>query len=101
MAVLYSPTRSVWWEWQDKWLGMTVYQVESAVVELGVVPLGGCVAAPNPVQRAVVLWSFQMSAYSSRVSGVVEGGWEPTEDPFAPIIHHLFHKATIIAPLLW
>lgn len=75
--------------------------MESAVRELDVGPLGGCVAAPNPVQRAVVLWSFQMSAYSSRVCGVVEEGWEQAEDPFAPITHHLFHRATIIAPLLW
>ena len=59
------------------------------------------VSGPNVVQQAIIFWTFQLSAYTSRVRGVVGGAWQGVDDPFAPIIHHLFNKATISAPLLW
>ena len=59
------------------------------------------VAGPNAVQEAMLLWSFQVSSLSYRVRGVVGEGWEVTEDPFVPIIHRVFYRNTITAPLLW
>ncbi len=64
-------------------------------------PQEGGVAGPNSVQQAILLWTFQMCAYGSRVCGVVGEAWEVAEDAFAPIIHHAFNKATVSAPLLW
>lgn len=56
---------------------------------------------PNPVQQAILFWSFQLSAFCTRVKEVVGEGWTVTEDPFAPIIHRIFTKGTISAPVLW
>lgn len=59
------------------------------------------VGGANSVQQAIVLWTFQLPAHKQRVSGVVGEDWDMAEDPFSPIIHHTFNKATISAPLLW
>ena len=58
-------------------------------------------SGPNPVQQAILLWTFQQSAYESRVKGVVGEGWESPEDPFAPIIHASFSKGSVNASPLW
>ena len=62
--------------------------------------------APNPLQRAVLFWSFQQAAHASRVEGVVGEGWgegrgEEEEENFSPTIYRQFDKNTIHAPLLW
>lgn len=64
-------------------------------------PQEGGVAGPNPVQEAILLWTFQLSSLACRVRGVVGEGWEVAEDPFVPIIHRVFNNTTITAPLLW
>ena len=57
--------------------------------------------APNSLQEAILFWTFQVSAFATRVRGVVGEGWAPADDPFTPIVHHVFNKTNITAPFLW
>ena len=59
------------------------------------------VTGPNAVQQAILLWTFQLCAFASRVRGVVGEGWDTPEDSFAPIVHANFSKTTVNAPPLW
>ena len=61
----------------------------------------GVLMEPNSVQKSILLWTFQSSSFATRVKGVVGEDWENKDDPFTPIIHHIFNKNTITAPLLW
>ena len=57
-------------------------------------------AHPNVLQEAILMWSWQKSAFNNRVKGVVSSEWAEFEDPFTPLKIQQFHGGTIKAPLL-
>ncbi len=71
----------------------SLQKVQKEVTEVGV-------AGVNVLQEAVLMWSWQTSAFTTRVKGVVGPGWAEFEDPFTPQQHQQFHSNTITAPLL-
>ena len=59
----------------------------------------------NILHEAILFWSYQQTAHTSRVRGVVGEGWgegrgEEEEENFSPTIYERFDKNTILAPFL-
>jgi len=63
-------------------------------------PADGGVAYPNVLQEAILMWSWQKSAFRTRVERMVGPEWAEFEDPFTPLKLQQFHSSTIKAPLL-
>ncbi len=55
---------------------------------------------PNAVQKAVLFWTFQMSARLERVGGVRDEAVESAEDYFAPITYQEYQRGNISATAL-
>ena len=87
---------------------MTEYDLSERVVSFQVI--SAAQKAPthslNILHEAMLLWSFQQTAHTRRVRGVVREGWgvgqaeEESEENFSPTIYGQFDRSVIQAPLL-